>query len=56
MAAKCLSIFAHKLGARFGYFVPTLIPVIADRFKEKKPALKEPLCACIDSIIETTVG
>ena len=54
-AAKCLGGFAKGLRGNFGPNAPSLVPVIFDKFKEKKATLREPLIELIDAVYATTV-
>eukprot|EP00080_Pristionchus_pacificus_P000601 PDM60621.1 zyg-9 [Pristionchus pacificus] len=53
LAAKCISGFATGLRAKFGPFANQIVPVCAERFKEKKPILRDPLIECIDAVAST---
>ncbi|KAH7717073.1 CBR-ZYG-9 protein [Aphelenchoides avenae] len=54
MAAKCLTGVASGLRTKFGPYASTVAPVIFERFKEKKPQLRDPLVECIDAVYATT--
>uniref|UniRef100_A0A0N4ZF30 TOG domain-containing protein n=1 Tax=Parastrongyloides trichosuri TaxID=131310 RepID=A0A0N4ZF30_PARTI len=50
LSAKCLSAFAYGLRQKFGPFVPGIAGTIFEKFKEKKPILRDPLIELIDNI------
>ncbi|CAJ0571285.1 unnamed protein product, partial [Mesorhabditis spiculigera] len=50
LAAKCLGGIAYGLRKKFTSHVPSVLPAIIDKFKEKKPQLREPLIECIDRV------
>uniref|UniRef100_A0AAF5D4A5 TOG domain-containing protein n=1 Tax=Strongyloides stercoralis TaxID=6248 RepID=A0AAF5D4A5_STRER len=50
LSAKCLSAFAYGLRQKFAPFVPSIAGVIFEKFKEKKPTLRDPLVELIDNI------
>ncbi|GMT15008.1 hypothetical protein PFISCL1PPCAC_6305, partial [Pristionchus fissidentatus] len=49
VAAKCLTHLATGLRTKFGQHVATILPTVLDKFKEKKPVLKDPLVELIDA-------
>lgn len=51
LSAKCLSAFAYGLRQKFSPFVPGIAGVIFEKFKEKKPILRDPLVELIDNIV-----
>ncbi|VDN91938.1 unnamed protein product [Brugia pahangi] len=53
LAAKCITGLANGLRMKFAQFATLYIPVIFERFKEKKPTLRDPLIECIDTIALT---
>ncbi|CAG9538175.1 unnamed protein product [Cercopithifilaria johnstoni] len=53
LAAKCITGLANGLRTKFAQFATLYIPVIFERFKEKKPTLRDPLIECIDTIALT---
>ncbi|CAB3401773.1 unnamed protein product [Caenorhabditis bovis] len=53
LAAKCLTRFALGLRAKFAPFATPLLPVIFEKFKEKKPVLREPLVECSNEVART---
>ncbi|EJD75521.1 CBR-ZYG-9 protein [Loa loa] len=53
LAAKCITGLANGLRTKFAQFATLYIPVIFERFKEKKPTLRDPLIECIDMIALT---
>lgn len=55
VAAKCLTGLAKGLKTKFGSYSTSIAPVIFDKFKEKKPILRDPLIDLIDAIFSTTV-
>jgi cytoskeleton-associated protein 5 len=55
-AAKCLIGFAKGLGTKFGPNVASVVPVIFDKFKEKKASLRDPLIGLIDAIFAISVS
>lgn len=55
LAAKCLTGFANGLRSKFAIFVRDVAPVIFEKFKEKKPLLRDNLIECIDAVYNTTV-
>ncbi|GMR36867.1 hypothetical protein PMAYCL1PPCAC_07062, partial [Pristionchus mayeri] len=54
LAAKCISGIASGLRAKFAPYASQIVPVCAERFKEKKPVLRDPLIECIDAVAATT--
>ncbi|XGW09738.1 hypothetical protein V3C99_011760 [Haemonchus contortus] len=54
LAAKCMRGVAEGLRKKFAPHAPSVVPVIFDKFKEKKPLLRDPLVECIDAIFATT--
>lgn len=55
LAAKCLTGFASGLRSKFAVFARDVVPVIFEKFKEKKPLLRDNLIECIDAVYATTV-
>lgn len=55
LAAKCLTCLANGLRIKFAIFVRDIVPVIFEKFKEKKPLLRDNLIECIDAVYATTV-
>ena len=55
VAAKCLTGMAKGLRNKFGPHTASLSPIIFDKFKEKKPHLRDPLIELIDAVFATTV-
>ncbi|PAV56549.1 hypothetical protein WR25_23850 [Diploscapter pachys] len=53
LAAKCLKCIAEGLRKKFSPHAPTVVPTIFEKFKEKKPALRDPLVECIDAVAAT---
>ncbi|CAD6186294.1 unnamed protein product [Caenorhabditis auriculariae] len=53
LAAKCLTRFATGLRTKFAPFAQTLLPILFEKLKEKKPLLKEPLIECSDAVAST---
>ncbi|VDK46823.1 unnamed protein product, partial [Cylicostephanus goldi] len=53
LAAKCMKCVADGLRKKFAPHAPAVVPVIFDKFKEKKPLLRDPLVECIDAIAAT---
>ena len=53
LAAKCLKCIAEGLRKKFAPHAPTVVPTIFEKFKEKKPALRDPLVECIDAVAAT---
>uniref|UniRef100_A0A915Q0H8 TOG domain-containing protein n=1 Tax=Setaria digitata TaxID=48799 RepID=A0A915Q0H8_9BILA len=53
LAAKCVAGLAKGLRTKFAQFATLYVPVIFERFKEKKPILRDPLIECIDAIALT---
>lgn len=53
MAAKSITLLANGLRTKFAQFATLYIPIIFERFKERKPVLRDPLIECIDSIALT---
>uniref|UniRef100_A0A0N4ZIA9 TOG domain-containing protein n=1 Tax=Parastrongyloides trichosuri TaxID=131310 RepID=A0A0N4ZIA9_PARTI len=51
LSAKCLSAFAYGLRQKFGPYVLNIASVIFEKFKEKKPILRDPLIELIDNIV-----
>ncbi|MFH4974191.1 hypothetical protein AB6A40_000900 [Gnathostoma spinigerum] len=54
MAAKCLTAIASGLRKKFAPHVALVTPVIFEKFKEKKPLLRDPLIDCIDAVAAST--
>ncbi|CAK5103876.1 unnamed protein product [Meloidogyne enterolobii] len=54
VAAKCLTGMAKGLRNKFGPHTASLSPIIFDKFKEKKPHLRDPLIELIDAVFATT--
>ncbi|KAK6736923.1 hypothetical protein RB195_019549 [Necator americanus] len=54
LAAKCMKGIAEGLRKKFAPHAPTVVPAVFDKFKEKKPLLRDPLVECIDAIAATT--
>ena len=50
-----MTCVASGLRAKFAPYASTVVPVIFERFKEKKPQLRDPLVECIDAVYATTV-
>ncbi|CAJ0930957.1 unnamed protein product, partial [Mesorhabditis belari] len=50
LAAKCLGGVAFGLRKKFGPHASGLLPTILEKFKEKKPLLRDPLVECIDRV------
>lgn len=55
VAVKCIANLATGLRRAFQPYTTSLTPIILEKFKEKKPVLKDPLVECIDAIYMTTV-
>ncbi|VDN07875.1 unnamed protein product [Thelazia callipaeda] len=53
VAAKCITAIAKGLRTKFAQFVTLYMPVIFERFKEKRSVLRDPLINCIDAIALT---
>ncbi|VDK56206.1 unnamed protein product [Anisakis simplex] len=54
VAARCLTAFANGLRKKFGNYTAVVTPVIFEKFKEKKPVLRDPLIDCIDAVAAST--
>uniref|UniRef100_A0A914CYG4 TOG domain-containing protein n=1 Tax=Acrobeloides nanus TaxID=290746 RepID=A0A914CYG4_9BILA len=54
VAVKCIANLATGLRRAFQPYTTSLTPIILEKFKEKKPVLKDPLVECIDAIYMTT--
>ncbi|WKX94803.1 hypothetical protein Q1695_011794 [Nippostrongylus brasiliensis] len=54
LAAKCMKGIAEGLRKKFAPHAAAVVPVVFDKFKEKKPLLRDPLVECIDAIAATT--
>lgn len=54
LAANCISGIANGLRTKFQPFSLSVAPIIFEKFKEKKPTLRDPLVACIDDVVATT--
>lgn len=50
VAAKCLHGVASGLRKKFAPFAVTVVPTVFEKFKEKKPLLRDPLVECIDAV------
>ena len=55
-AAKCIKGLASGLREKFAPFSAHLAVIVFDKFKEKKPILRDTLIECIDAIYSTTVS
>ncbi|KAE9415560.1 hypothetical protein Angca_004451, partial [Angiostrongylus cantonensis] len=53
LAAKCIKGFAKGLRTKFAPYVQSIIPVVFDKLKEKRPLLRDPLVECADTIAAT---
>lgn len=53
LAARCITSLANGLRKKFAMHVNLVIPVIFEKFKEKKPVLRDPLIDCIDAVAAT---
>ncbi|KAI1694976.1 forkhead domain-containing protein [Ditylenchus destructor] len=53
-SAKCLTLLATGLRKKFACFAPSVMPVVFEKFKEKKAVLRDPLILCVDAIGSTT--
>ncbi|EGT59628.1 hypothetical protein CAEBREN_10303 [Caenorhabditis brenneri] len=54
LAANCIAGIANGLRTKFQPFFLGVAPIIFEKFKEKKPTLRDPLVACIDAVVATT--
>uniref|UniRef100_A0A8R1DYU0 TOG domain-containing protein n=1 Tax=Caenorhabditis japonica TaxID=281687 RepID=A0A8R1DYU0_CAEJA len=54
LAANCLTGLATGLRTKFQQFVISVTPIIFEKFKEKKPTLRDPLINCIDAVVATS--
>uniref|UniRef100_A0A1I7UF87 Cytoskeleton-associated protein 5 n=1 Tax=Caenorhabditis tropicalis TaxID=1561998 RepID=A0A1I7UF87_9PELO len=54
LAANCLAGLANGLRSKFQQFAVSVAPIIFEKFKEKKPMLRDPLVKCIDAVVATT--
>ncbi|EGT60198.1 hypothetical protein CAEBREN_31790 [Caenorhabditis brenneri] len=54
LAANCIAGIANGLRTKFQPFSLGVAPIIFEKFKEKKPTLRDPLVACIDAVVATT--
>uniref|UniRef100_A0A7E4UZT1 TOG domain-containing protein n=1 Tax=Panagrellus redivivus TaxID=6233 RepID=A0A7E4UZT1_PANRE len=53
LAAKLLTGIANGLRTKFAPHAPSIYPALFEKFKEKKPQLREPLCECVDAFGKT---
>uniref|UniRef100_A0A1I8AIN5 TOG domain-containing protein n=1 Tax=Steinernema glaseri TaxID=37863 RepID=A0A1I8AIN5_9BILA len=51
--AKCVTALANGLRKKFQPHAAIVIPAILEKFKEKKPVLRDPLIECIDAVAAT---
>uniref|UniRef100_A0A1I8AKC6 TOG domain-containing protein n=1 Tax=Steinernema glaseri TaxID=37863 RepID=A0A1I8AKC6_9BILA len=51
--AKCVTALANGLRKKFQPHAAIVIPAILEKFKEKKPVLRDPLIECIDAVSAT---
>ncbi|VDN25968.1 unnamed protein product [Gongylonema pulchrum] len=49
-AARCLTAFATGLRKKFAQHATLVASTIFEKFKEKKPVLRDPLIDCIDAV------
>lgn len=49
----CSFIFSLIVLFQFAPHAPGVVPAVFDKFKEKKPLLRDPLVECIDAIAAT---
>ncbi|KAM3717569.1 Zygote defective protein [Dirofilaria immitis] len=54
VAARCLTAFATGLRKKFAQYATMVAPTIFEKFKEKKPVLRDPLIDCIDAVAAST--
>ncbi|PIC44433.1 hypothetical protein B9Z55_004801 [Caenorhabditis nigoni] len=54
LAANCITGIANGLRTKFQAFAISVAPIIFEKFKEKKPTLRDPLVACIDAVVATS--
>lgn len=54
LAARCITLFAAGLRKKFAPYASAVTPIIFEKFKEKRPLLKDPLCECIDAVVAST--
>uniref|UniRef100_A0AC34GDM7 TOG domain-containing protein n=1 Tax=Panagrolaimus sp. ES5 TaxID=591445 RepID=A0AC34GDM7_9BILA len=54
IAAKCITQLAKGLRTKFGPHVSTFTPIIFEKFKEKKPLLRDALIEAIDALYAAT--
>ncbi|VDO17394.1 unnamed protein product [Brugia timori] len=54
LAARCLTAFATGLRKKFAQYAIMVAPTIFEKFKEKKPVLRDPLIDCIDAVAAST--
>lgn len=52
-AAKCLTRLASGLRKKFGNFASMLMPVVLEKFKDKKPAVVAALVEAVDAMAKT---
>ncbi|KIH42655.1 HEAT repeat protein, partial [Ancylostoma duodenale] len=53
LTAKCIKCFATGLRTKFAPYAQSIIPIVFEKLKEKKPLLKDPLIECADAIAAT---
>ncbi|KAK0402445.1 hypothetical protein QR680_016337 [Steinernema hermaphroditum] len=51
--AKCICALANGLRKKFQPHAAVVVPAILEKFKEKKPVLRDPLIECIDAVSST---
>ena len=49
-AVKVFTALGNGLRSRFIPYISQFLPILFDKFKEKKPALRDPLIECCDSL------
>ncbi|VDO29637.1 unnamed protein product [Onchocerca flexuosa] len=54
VATRCLTAFATGLRKKFAQYATLVAPTIFEKFKEKKPVLRDPLIDCIDAVAAST--
>ncbi|KAF1765029.1 hypothetical protein GCK72_004980 [Caenorhabditis remanei] len=54
LASNCITGIANGLRTKFQAFAISVAPIIFEKFKEKKPILRDPLVACIDAVVATS--
>lgn len=55
LSAKCITGLCSGVRLKFGIYSKSFAPRIFEKFKEKKPVLRDPLIECIDAVYSISV-